>query len=160
MSSVILKKHKKTFSRLSCAIACKGAILKSQTKRRDKQCTTSSAITSKTLALINASAMIRALHLPRIRQGRKRQPNTNVQRARLQTMAATLYLLRQLIDSKALISAFLFAAFGCTYARRHFTKWHLVGDSVGLQGQKIMNQWPQLDRVVFFVYSRIHALTV
>nr|DAT14325.1 MAG TPA: hypothetical protein [Bacteriophage sp.] len=28
------------------------------------------------------------------------------------------------------ISAFLFATFG----RRRFTKWHLVGDSVGLQG--------------------------
>ena len=26
-----------------------------------------------------------------------------------------------------------------TYARRHFIKWHLVGDSTGLHGQKIMN---------------------
>lgn len=33
----------------------------------------------------------------------------------------------------------LLAAFGCTYARRHFIKWHLVGDSTGLHGQKIMN---------------------
>ena len=31
------------------------------------------------------------------------------------------------------ISAFLFATFGRAYARRRFTKWHLVGDSVGLQ---------------------------
>lgn len=31
------------------------------------------------------------------------------------------------------------ALLSCAYARRHFTKWHLVGDSVGLQGQKIMN---------------------
>nr|DAM29259.1 MAG TPA: hypothetical protein [Caudoviricetes sp.] len=37
------------------------------------------------------------------------------------------------------ISAFLFGSFGRTYARSHFTKWHLVGDSVGLQWQKIMN---------------------
>lgn len=26
------------------------------------------------------------------------------------------------------------SAFGRAYARRHFAKWHLVGDSVGLQG--------------------------
>ena len=37
------------------------------------------------------------------------------------------------------MGAFYFSSFGRAYARRHFAKWHLVGDSVGLQGQKIMN---------------------
>ena len=40
-------------------------------------------------------------------------------------------LARQL---KAPVGAFYFGSFGRTYARRHFTKWHLVSDSVGLQG--------------------------
>lgn len=35
---------------------------------------------------------------------------------------------------KAPVGAFYFSSFGRAYARRHFTKWHLVGDSVGLQG--------------------------
>lgn len=34
---------------------------------------------------------------------------------------------------KALYKRLLFATFGRAYARRRFTKWHLVGDSVGLQ---------------------------